>query len=90
MRISTHAGVIDIYTLERSFEKLNGIDGKTILFAGDLNAVGRSARWRGYLRSIATFNWFAAPDALQIGADILAMLKEGMSRIACVTAYKMR
>ena len=69
--------LLDVYTLERSFEKLNGIDGKTILFAGDLKR-GRTVRSLAWLltlyRDVKLV--FAAPDALQIGADILAMLKE--------------
>ena len=69
--------LLDIYTLERIFEKLNGIDGKTILFAGDLKR-GRTVRSLAWLltlyRDVQLV--FAAPDALQIGADILAMLKE--------------
>ena len=69
--------LLDIYTLERSFEKLNGIDGKTILFAGDLKR-GRTVRSLAWLLTLYRDGQlgFAAPDTLQIGADILAMLEE--------------
>ena len=69
--------LLDIYTLERSFEKLDGIDGKTILFAGDLKR-GRTVRSLAWLLTLYSEVQlvFAAPDALQIGADILVMLDE--------------
>jgi aspartate carbamoyltransferase catalytic subunit len=68
--------LLDIYTLQRSFENRGGIDGKTIVFVGDLLRGGtvRSLAWllTGYhgvkLR-------FVAPAGLQIGTDILDMLK---------------
>jgi len=67
--------LLDIYTLQRSFEKLGGIDGKHVVFVGDL--------WRGRtVRSLAVLltNYsnvrmsFVAPDALQLGDDVQAML----------------
>ncbi len=68
--------LLDIYTLQRSFEKQGGIDGKTILFCGDL-ARGRTVRSLSGLllqyRNVKQI--FAAPDALQIGEDILGQLK---------------
>lgn len=67
--------LLDIYTLQRSFENLGGIDGKRIVFVGDL-ARGRT------IRSLATLlaNYedvsmsFIAPKPFQIGEDILSML----------------
>lgn len=69
--------LLDIYTLQRSFEQSGGIDGKTVVFVGDL-ARGRTVR---SLASLLT-NYegvrqvFVAPDKLRIGEDILGMLKE--------------
>jgi aspartate carbamoyltransferase catalytic subunit len=67
--------LLDIYTLQRSFEARGGIDGKRVVFVGDL-ARGRTVRslaalltgYRGVKQS------FVAPPQLQIGQDILAML----------------
>ncbi len=69
--------LLDIYTLQRSFERIGGIDGKTIVFVGDL-ARGRTVR---SLASLLT-NYrdvrlvFVAPEMLQIGSDILEQLQE--------------
>ena len=69
--------LLDIYTLQRSFAKHGGIDGKHIAFVGDL-ARGRTVRSLAYLlRHFEEVRAsFVAPDALQIGADILAVLDE--------------
>jgi aspartate carbamoyltransferase catalytic subunit len=68
--------LLDIYTLQRSFETRGGIDGKTIVFVGDLLR-GRTVRSLAWLltnyRSMRLR--FVAPAGLQIGGDILAMLK---------------
>jgi aspartate carbamoyltransferase catalytic subunit len=68
--------LLDIYTLQRSFETRGGIDGKTIVFVGDLlrGRTVRSLAWllTGY-RNVRLR--FVAPAGLQIGADILDMLK---------------
>lgn len=69
--------LLDIYTLQRSFENKGGIDGKKIAFVGDL-ARGRTVRslaclLRHYDQVKA---YFVAPDELQIGDDILAVLDE--------------
>lgn len=68
--------LLDIYTLQRSFEKRGGIDGKTIVFVGDL-ARGRTVRSLAYLLTNYTNvrQIFVAPETLQIGADILNMLQ---------------
>ena len=69
--------LLDIYTLQRSFEKRGGIDGKQIAFVGDL-ARGRTVRSLACL--LAHYQdvklYFIAPDALQIGSDILTALDE--------------
>ena len=68
--------LLDIYTLQRSFERRGGIDGKTVVFVGDL-ARGRTVRSLAWL--LSTYEQvrmlFVAPRELQIGDDILALLK---------------
>lgn len=67
--------LLDIYTLERSFEARGGIDGKTIGLMGDLRR-GRTARSLAYLmenyRGVRLV--FIAPDAYQIDGDVRAHL----------------
>ena len=67
--------LLDIYTLDRSFNKIGGIDGKSIAFVGDL-ARGRTVRSLAWLLTL--YNdvkiYFVAPDQLQIGADVLELL----------------
>jgi aspartate carbamoyltransferase catalytic subunit len=67
--------LLDIYTLHRSFEERGGIDGKTIVFTGDLLR-GRTVRSLSWLltnyRDVRQI--FAAPKDLQISDDILSML----------------
>ncbi len=69
--------LLDIYTLHRSFEKHGGLHDRTVMYVGDL-ARGRTVR---SLSNLLT-NYenirhiFVAPEKLQIGDDILQMLKE--------------
>ena len=69
--------VLDIYTLQRSFDQAGGIDGKRIVFVGDLLR-GRTVRSLSFLltqyRDVEQV--FVAPDQLQIGEDIQQMLTE--------------
>lgn len=69
--------LLDIYTLQRSFEDRGSIDGKTIVFVGDL-ARGRTVRSLAWLltnyRDVRML--FVAPKELQIGEDILALLRQ--------------
>ena len=67
--------LLDIYTLERSFEKRGGIDGKTIGVMGDLKR-GRTARSLTYLmeRYRGVRLVFIAPDAFQIAEDLRTWL----------------
>lgn len=69
--------LLDIYTLQRSFEKHGGIDGKTVVFVGDLLR-GRTVRSLSWLLSLYknVRQVFIAPDQLQIGQDIQDMLKK--------------
>ena len=83
--------LLDIYTLERSFEHRGGIDGKTIAIMGDLRR-GRTVRSLSYLMK----NYqdvrlrFVAPPGFEIGQDILDHLDshgvayESTSRLADV------
>ena len=69
--------VLDIYTLQRSFEETGGIDGKRVVFVGDLLR-GRTVR---SLSSLLTHyrdveQVFVAPPQLQVAEDIQAMLAE--------------
>ncbi len=67
--------LLDIYTLQRSFEKRGGIDGKRIVFVGDL-ARGRTVRSLSDLltnyRDVELC--FVAPAPLQVHADVLERL----------------
>jgi len=67
--------LLDIYTLERSFEINEGIDNKTILFSGDLKR-GRTVRSLAWLLTLYknVKIIFSAPKELQIKPDILEML----------------
>lgn len=67
--------LLDIYTLERSFEKIGGIDGKSVAFVGDLKR-GRTVRSLAWLLTQYEHvkMYFVAPKELQIGKDILAQL----------------
>jgi aspartate carbamoyltransferase catalytic subunit len=69
--------VLDIYTLQRSFEDIGGIDGKRIVFVGDLLR-GRTVRSLSFLLSQYrdVEQCFVAPPQLQVGEDIQAMLTE--------------
>jgi aspartate carbamoyltransferase catalytic subunit len=69
--------LLDIYTLERSFEDIGGVDGKNILFVGDLmrGRTVRSLAWMLTLYNDVTL-YFVAPESLQIGQDILDLLDE--------------
>jgi aspartate carbamoyltransferase catalytic subunit len=73
--------LLDIYTLQRSFERHGGVDSKTIMFVGDL-ARGRTVRSLAWLltnyRDMTLL--FVAPPELQIGADILALLDRAKVR----------
>lgn len=75
--------LLDIYTLERSFEKRGGLPRKTIAFCGDLKR-GRTVRSLSHLltRFPGIRQVFVAPEPFQIGEDILANLR------SCGTEYR--
>lgn len=68
--------LLDIYTLQRSFERRGGLRDRTVVFVGDL-ARGRTVR----SLSALLLNYenieqvFIAPQPLQIGEDVLQALK---------------
>ena len=68
--------LLDIYTLHRSFEKKGGLEGRTVMYVGDL-ARGRTVRSLSNLLTNykGVRHIFVAPEQLQIGQDILDMLK---------------
>ena len=69
--------LLDVYTLRRSMEKDGGIEGKTILFAGDL-ARGRTVRSLSKL--LALFKnvkiIFSAPAGFEMKDDVLNYLDQ--------------
>jgi len=67
--------LLDVYTLQRSFERTGGIDGKRIAFVGDL-ARGRTVRSLAYLLTNYgnVKQYFVAPHQLQVTQDILDQL----------------
>ena len=69
--------LLDIYTLHRSFQRRGGIDGKKIVFVGDLLR-GRTVRSLSHLLTNydGVKQYFIAPLQLQIKDDILALLKK--------------
>ncbi len=69
--------LLDVYTLARSFEKTGGIDGKNVVFVGDLmrGRTVRSLAWMLTLYRDVTL-YFVAPEQLQIGQDILDLLDQ--------------
>ena len=67
--------LLDIYTLQRSFERRGGLHDRTVMFVGDL-ARGRTVRSLSQLllNYPGITHIFAAPAPLQIGDDIIETL----------------
>jgi aspartate carbamoyltransferase catalytic subunit len=69
--------LLDIYTLQRSFEEQGGIDGKRVVFVGDLRR-GRTVRSLALLlrnyRDVELC--FVAPEALQVAPEIREQLQQ--------------
>lgn len=67
--------LLDVYTLQRSFEAHGGIDGKRVVFVGDLLR-GRTVRSLSFLLTNYSDveQVFVAPPALQVAPDILDIL----------------
>jgi aspartate carbamoyltransferase catalytic subunit len=68
--------ILDVYTLQYSFSKQGGLDGKTILMCGDLKR-GRTVRSLSYLmknfRGIRII--YTAPQAFQMEEDVCSFLE---------------
>lgn len=68
--------LLDVYTLQRSFEDQGGLEGKTILMCGDLKR-GRTVRSLSYL--MKNFEGvrliYAAPKAFQMKEDVCNFLE---------------
>ena len=81
--------LLDIYTLQRSFERHGGVDNKTIMFVGDL-ARGRTVRSLAWLLTNykAMTLLFVAPPELQIGSDILELLDRANVRYELLTDFE--
>ena len=69
--------LLDIYTLLRSFERGGGLRDKTVVFCGDLLR-GRTVRSLSYLLTNYpnVRQLFVAPEPLQVGTDVLAILEQ--------------
>jgi len=81
--------LLDIYTLQRSFENRGGIDGKKIVFVGDLLR-GRTVRSLSSL--LTNYNdveqCFVAPKPLQIADDTQAMLTAAGVRFSLTDDFR--
>jgi len=68
--------ILDVYTLQRSFENQGGLEGKTILMCGDLKR-GRTVRSLSYL--MKNFEGvkivYAAPKTFQMKEDVCSFLE---------------
>jgi aspartate carbamoyltransferase catalytic subunit len=69
--------LLDIYTLERSFENIGGLDGKKIAMVGDLKR-GRTVRSLSYLmknyKDITLY--FVSPEVFRMKDDIKSFLNK--------------
>ncbi|MFC1821817.1 aspartate carbamoyltransferase [Thermodesulfobacteriota bacterium] len=69
--------ILDVYTLQRSFEEQGGFDRKTILMCGDLKR-GRTVRSLSYLmknfKDVKII--YAAPEAFQMKQDVCSFLEK--------------
>jgi len=69
--------VLDIYTLERSFDNIGGLDGKKVAMVGDLKR-GRTVRSLSYLmknyRDIELY--FVSPEIFRMKEDIKSFLSK--------------
>ncbi len=81
--------LLDIYTLQRSFEERGGIEGKHVVFVGDL-ARGRTVRSLSWLLKLypGVRQTFVAPAALQIGEDVLDSLRRAGVAFECTDDFE--
>ena len=69
--------LLDVYTLRRSFEKHGGLDGKTILFAGDLlrgRTVRSLSQLLGHFPGVNII--FSSPEKFRMKKDVLDILDQ--------------
>ena len=80
--------LLDIYTLQRSFEERGGIDGKHVVFVGDLRR-GRTVRSLSImlLRYSNVRITFVAPESLQVSEDVLARLDSAGCKYRCTDRF---
>lgn len=68
--------LLDIYTLEREFKEIGGLDGKKIAMVGDLKR-GRTVRSLSYLmknyKDVSLY--FVSPDVFRMNDDIKSFLR---------------
>lgn len=81
--------LLDIFTLQKSLGKIGGVDGKTIMFVGDLKR-GRTVRSLSYL--LGNFKnvkfIFCAPEGYQMEKDIVDYLKERQYEVVVTSDMK--
>ena len=81
--------LLDIFTLLRSFERLGGLEGKTIMMAGDLKR-GRTVRSLTYL--LTNFEKihiiFSSPETFRLEKDIKDFLKQKKIDFTETTEYE--
>ena len=82
--------LLDIYTLERSFKDLGGIEGKTICMVGDLKR-GRTVRSLSKLLALypRAKIIFASPTAFKIEDDLRAFLRSSRMEFLETTDFEM-
>lgn len=81
--------LLDIYTLERSFKELGGIEGKTICMVGDLKR-GRTVRSLSKLITLypGAKIIFASPEGFRIQDDLRNTLKKSSIEFLETTDFK--
>ncbi|MCX6118905.1 MAG: aspartate carbamoyltransferase [Proteobacteria bacterium] len=81
--------LLDIYTLDRSFKNIGGIEGKTICMVGDLKR-GRTVRSLSRLLTLypGTKILFASPEAFKIEDDLRTMLRTKKVEFIETTEFK--
>jgi aspartate carbamoyltransferase catalytic subunit len=81
--------LLDIYTLVRSFENKGGIDGRTVVFCGDLLR-GRTVRSLSYLltdfKNVKQI--FVSPPELHVPDDVIETLKSKGAEFAISSDLK--
>lgn len=81
--------LLDVYTLERAFKDMGGINGKKVAMVGDLKR-GRTVRSLCQLLSLyeGVEFFFVAPEAFGMRDDILVSLKEKRIKYTVTDDFK--